>query len=339
MNDPYTEDHNYASEPPTPRPPLMLGFGFLPRLQHPSWTEFVILYLKRCPKYYLKTAILLAAGLTLPIVNYAILIAFYKSNAQHHTFTGLFDIFMMFGPTLIGMLICTVVCLMTLFWGLASILVALTATCRSFLIIDPQHFRQDPAALDRAIDTAQDEGANLFRHRKAYLATVWLMYSVFMLLPSFVMCASGAMVLLGMPQIGAYTMLPTRIDLPLETMLGSAIALGVSIIVLSNYALILMPYSAITEHGGVKAAAKALLLSLKILPAISIYSVIFFVISSFLSSPIDLLLLYNQEIANSTIAQVLCLLLKAIWHVAFFVYLAPMSLLIPCEMIRGNTDN
>ncbi len=255
MND-LLDDHEQNVNPYC-KPPLMMGFGFLPRLRKPGWIELAILYVKRCPKYFLKPGILLALALSLPVISLLALKYTLTGITGHGVFKTGPDIFLTFVPGLVMQLVCLVGALVCLLWGLAKMLVALTATCRSFLIIDSQHFAQEIGALERAIATAQDEGVEKFRKQKAFLATTWLMYSLLMTIPTGVMFVSCGTVMLGMPAMGEYTMLPTHLDVPQEMMMGSVIALSVSIIVLSNYALILMPYSSLSERSAPAGAIRA----------------------------------------------------------------------------------
>lgn len=339
MNDLNTEERDsQPEESKQPSPPLAMGFGFLSGLKHSGFNKLAMLFLKHCPKYFLKPAILLALAATAPHIEIIALKSFVNSMSNHGVFTTSGDIFMTFGPTVIGLLVLSIVALGSVFWGLGSLLVALTATCRTFLTVASQYAGQETLALEQMIKTTQDEGMQLFRHKKSFLATIWLAYTALMIIPTIVMLASSSVLMLGMPQLGGYTMLPMRMEVPSGLMIASSVALGVSIVVLSNLALILLPVSSLTKRSANGAVAHGLLLNLKTLPAISIYSVILFVLSSLFSSPIDFLLIYNQELITGPIASIFFLILKAAWHIVFFIYLVPISTLLPCEMLRGHIE-
>ncbi len=335
MNDSQTEEPNSRSDNQQ-HPPLTMGFGFLPRLAEPGWGTLALLILKSCPKYYLKPAILLAFAFTAPYVEFWVLNLFIQSMSTHGTFNTGGSILLTFAPPLIFLLILSVGAFASIVWGLGTLLISLTATCRTILQVDTK----DVASIQSKAASAQEEGIQIFRNKKGYLAKVWLLYSLLMLIPTAVMVITSWIVTLGLPQVGNYTMLPmpVQLNIPMEMMVGSAIALGASIIVLTNYALILLPFSAGTQRPASKAALGGFLTTLKTLPAISIYSVIFFVLSSLFFSPVDLLLIYNQQLITGPAATGFFLFLKFVWHVLNLVYFVPISILIPCEMIRGNVD-
>lgn len=335
MNDSQTEEPNIRSDN-QPHPPLMMGFGFLPRLAEPGWRTLALVLLKSCPKYYLKPAVLLAFAFTAPYVEFWVLNLFVQSMSTHGTFNTGGSIFMMFGPPLIFLLILSVGAFVSIVWGLGTLLISLTATCRTILQVDTK----DVASLKSRTETVQEEGIQIFRSKKGFLAKVWLFYSLLMLIPSAVMVITSWIVTLGLPQVGNYTMLPMPVQLkiPMDMMVGSAIALGASVIILTNYALILLPFSAGSQRSASQAALGGFLATLKTLPAISIYSVIFFVLSSVFFSPVDLLLIYNQQLITGPAATGFFLFLKFVWHVLNLLYFVPISILIPCEMIRGNVD-
>lgn len=335
MIDSQTEEPNIQPDNKQ-HPPLKMGFGFLPRLFTPGWSKLAFQLVRRCPEYFLKPALLLAFALTAPYLEIWALNGFLTSMSDHRVFQTGGDILTTFGPIFLGLIALAIGAFVSIAWGLGALLIALTATCRTILLTDTQTL--DTTSIATAMKSAQEEGIQQFRSKKGFLAKVWLIYSVLMLLPTAIMVITSWILMLGMPQVGSYTMLPMHMNIPTEMMIGSAILLGVSITVLSNYALILFPFSAVSTNSAAKAALGGFIATLKTLPAISIYSIIFFVLSFILSSPVDLLLVFNQQLITGPLSTGLFLALKFFWHALFFVYLVPISILIPCEMIRGNIE-
>lgn len=320
---------------PTEKRGLLLGFGFIPRVLSPDWWRFVAFFLLHCPRYLLKPSMMLAIGLTLPYVGLDMAL---RPITQHGTYNGLMDVILTFAIPLILLLLGSIGSLVLATWGLAASLLAVTAMCRTFLTLKPELQNLEKSAVNAMLATSLDESMAYFKQRRSFLVVIWLMYSALMATPSVLLFVAGTIVLTGMPMIGTHPVIPLQFNFPPEIIIASAITVGVTLIVMSNYALILLPYSSKTEYKGTQASIHGFALALKTLPGITLYSALAFTISSFLCSPIDLLVIYNQDLATNDLARYFLFVLKAAWHILFFTYLLPLSLLIPCEMIRDNTD-
>jgi len=322
---------------PTGKRSLMMGFGFVPQLFRASFWRLLFASMYAFRKPLLKPAIMLSVGLTLPYIGLDLAYRFIALQ-QKVEFHGVGDILIRFGAPIIGLLIVSIGSVVGVVWGLAASLMALTALCRTFLSVAPDSAPKDKNELTTLLEQSRDSALTAFKTRKSYLVMVWLMYSIIMIVPTVIMFGSGAVVMLGMPQMGEYTMLAVQQNLPAPMFFGAAIALGISLLIMSNYALILLPYSAMTEKRSTQAAVGGLVLSLKTVIGLTFYSSIAFSLTSFLCSPVDILVVLNQSLANNDFVRYLLFSAKLIWHVIFFAVLLPLTVLIPCEIIRDNID-
>jgi hypothetical protein len=331
MNEPNIESINTPE-----KRNLMMGCGFLPRVMKPDWWRLCFQCILSFQPYLLKPAIMLAVGFTAPLVAYDLTVQLLKAHTG--PYMGLVDIFSTFGLPLLVYIGLTLGSLASVLWGLGASLIALTSLCRTVLQIAPESVPPEKARLKQLVEAHAIQNIDSFRKRKSFLVSVWLMYSVFMFIPTIVLLVSGTLMMIGMPKVGDLSFLPVQLTLPPELLLASAIVVGITTIAISNYTLVLMPYSARSELSGTRVAVKGFLLSWKVFFGITFYSALIFVLSSFLFAPVDLLVLFNLDLGTNVMMRYLLFTSKAIWHVVFFALLVPISVLLPCEMVRGNID-
>lgn len=313
-----------------------MGFGFLKRLNK-DWLCYAFAFLWQFKSNLLKPSAMLGIALTLPYIGFDVAM---RKIAGHGTYYGgPEEIIGTFGIGMVAMLTAYVISFIFLTWGLLSSLRLLTAMCCSFLEPLPEkELCSNKIELTKWIRDIQTGGITFFSTRKAFLATVWFMYSVFMTVPSFILFAAVVVVLLGLPVPNGYQALPVRINLPLPVVISSAIACGISAVIMTNYALILMPVSARSLTSGTVASRKALTLSFKVLPAITLYTLLTYQLSALLAAPVDALVIMQPTLAADTTVRYILFSAKALWHLLSFMFFVPFSLLIPCEMVRNNTD-
>ncbi len=314
-----------------------MGFGCLQRLKRVSWWCYATAFLWQFKKYLLKPSVMLALALTLPYVGLDV--ALGKIAGHGTVYGGPAEIIGTFGVGVIAMLIAYVAAFVLLTWGLLSSLRVLTAMCCSFLEPLPaDDFCSDKLQLKEWIAGIQAGGINFFSNRKSYLATVWLMYSIFMIIPSTILFATLVVLMLGVPVPSGTTPMPVQINLPLPIVIASSIACGISAVIMTNYALVLMPVSARAQTSGTVVSRKGLSLSLKVLPAITIYSILTYVLSTLIAAPVDALVIAQPSLASDVVVRYILFGAKALWHLISFMFFVPFSLLIPCEMVRNHTD-
>jgi hypothetical protein len=315
---------------------LMLGCGFLPRLRSAQWWKLCTGGVIELQKFLRKPAFALGFALTAPYV--ALDLTELVIRSHNGPFNGLADVLQTIAIPIIAYLILGLLSLAAMFWGLGACVLGTTALCKTILSIEPESVPNDVSVLKATLQKTLAEAVSDLKQRKSFFFSVWAMYLVLMAVPTLVMLISASVVMLGMPKLGDSSFALVHLNLPTGTMLLAAIALGLSIIAISNYTLVLMPYSSVSRLSGVRVALKGVLLSSKVFLGITIYSIIVFFLSNLLIAPIDLLALFNRELVTNAGMRYLLLTLKAIWHAFFFAVLMPVTMLIPCEMIRGNIE-
>ncbi len=280
---------------------------------------------------------MLALAMTLPYIGLDV--ALQKISKHGTYYGGASEILGTFGVALIAMLLTYVAAFVCLTWGLLSSLRLLTCLCCSFLEPLPSDaISEDKPQLNEWIAGVQAEAITYFRNRKSYLATVWLMYSIFMIVPSSILFAALFVLMLGVPVPAGAAPLPVQINLPPLMVTTMAVASGVSAVIMTNYAMILTPVSARAKESGSIVGRKALLLTIKVLPAITMYSLLTYLLSAAFAAPVDALVIANPTIASETVVRYVLFSVKALWHLVTFLFFVPFTLLIPCEMVRNYTD-
>ena len=315
---------------------LKLGCGFLPRLRSSQWWRLCAQSVMELQKYLCKPAVALGFAFTTPYVAYDLAVNIIRSHKD--AYSGLADVLQTIALPIIGYLLLGSLSLAAMVWGLGACVVGTTALCKTILTIEPEAIPDDITQLKACLQTTLAEAVSSLKQRKAFFFAVWAMYLVFVAVPTIIMLVSASVVMLGMPKIGDLSFAMVQLNVPTEIMLVAAIALGLSIIAISNYTLVLMPYSSMSRLSGTRVAAKGLLLSIKVILGITIYSTIVFFLSNLLIAPVDLFVLFNMDLGTNVGMRYLLFALKAIWHAFFFAVLMPVTMLIPCEMIRGNIE-
>lgn len=319
-----------------PNRDLRLGFGFLPRLRCAAWWNLGLQSVFELQKLIWKPALALGFAFTEPYIAFDQLLAALRSHSD--AYNGLPDLLQTLGPVFLGLIVFGLAALTAAFWGLGACVVGTTALCKTFLSICPDTASTDKAELKVEIQKTLTAAIAEFKQRKPFFFAVWAMYLLFIAVPSIIMLVSGCVVVVGMPKVGDISILPGQLSVPIEIMLAAGIALSLSIIIISNYTLILMPYSSMSKQPATRVATKGLLLSIKVFLGITIYSTIVFWLSNLLIAPVDLLMLFNTDLGTNVVVRYFFFLLKVVWHAFFFAVLVPITVLIPCEMVRGNIE-
>ena len=313
---------------------LLLGFGFLPRLRSSAWWTMSWQCVRELQKFVLKPAAALGFALTAPYIAFDIGYAVMRSHTG--AYNGLADTLSTIAVPILLHLVLGLASLAAACWGLGACVVGSTALCKTFLSIEAETISADPQGFKTTISAILAESVAEFKQRKAFLFSAWAMYLVFIAAPTMIMIVSTGVLIIGMPKIGDYSLMPIQLNVPPEIMIAAGIALTISLIAISNYTLILMPYTSISKLSGTKVAVSGLLLSMRVFAGITLYSIIVFLLSNILIAPVDLLVLFNGHLGNNVFMRYFLFTLKALWHALFFALLMPITMLIPCEMIRGN---
>lgn len=263
----------------------------------------------------------------------------HKIRSHTEAYNGLSDILISFGLPVLLYIGLSLLALAAVLWGFGALLFAMTAFCRTFLEFNPQNLPLANADLDKLIEHSKQRSLVNFKSRKSYLFAVWLTYSIIVFVPFVVMQVAGTVLALGMPAVNGLTMLPITMQIPQEMTIVAGIVFGITTIAISNYTLVLMPFSSISSDSGRHTAMQGFMLTLKVLPLISIYSTIVTLLSTVLFSPIDLVVIFNVDLGTNVWMRYLLFTLRIIGHTLFFAVLVPVTVLFPGEMVRGNRSS
>lgn len=312
-----------------------LGFGCVQRALKPQWLRLSTRCFKSFLSHFIKPSIALAFAFTIPLISYDLVM----HNIRSHTgaYNGLSDILISFGLPMLLYIGLSLLALAAVLWGFGALLFAMTVFCRTFLELNPQNLPLANADLDKLIDDSKQSSLVNIRSRKSFLFAVWLTYSIIVLVPFIVMQVAGTVLALGMPAVNGLTILPITTQIPQEMTTVAGIIFGITTIAISNYTLILMPLSSILPLSGRRVAVQGFMLTLKALPLISVYSAIVTLLSTVLFSPIDLVVIFNVDLGTNVWMRYLLFTLRIIGHTLFFAVLVPVTMLFPCEMVRGNS--
>ncbi|MDP3510478.1 MAG: hypothetical protein Q8T09_21090 [Candidatus Melainabacteria bacterium] len=232
-------------------------------------------------------------------------------------------------PTLIGsaagLIITGILLILSLFIGV----VRLSGFTRAFL--------RCPLNLEVPVTSVQiksylDEGLKSVRHHKGLLAKSWLVCSIIMVPLIFVWCACFCIVVgLNQDVVKAYNLGAEVISVRQ----GAMVTLVIIGIILSNYSITTLAVSSMLDRSVKETSIEALWLSFTTSPALSLVSLIAYLIVMATTTPYALMALFNPALQISTALTVTALTyISEIWQGVSGLIIVPVATAMLCEVVR-----
>ncbi len=291
-----------------------------------DWWRFAHAFVINARPHTMKPAVMFSLGVSLPIVCYDIVARLLTS---HPTYNGMGDVLAVIGPSALLIIGGSLGAAALVLIALAMDLIILTGLARAFLQLREQAGLNEATLDGAAVIAAQNEAVKHFYAKKAYILALWFIYTLFMTVPFVVWLV--CLVILAGPFMPPPFM---RIDLPPYIFIPVAITCGITTLLMTNYAVALMPCSAVSSRGATKAAVDGLVLSLKALPSVTLFSVLFIIFSSVVDNIIDIIVMRYPELATGDVPRYILILLKTFCSWILMFYILPFSVIVPCELLR-----
>ncbi|MBZ0187104.1 MAG: hypothetical protein K8F91_12730 [Candidatus Obscuribacterales bacterium] len=311
--------------------PTLNGSGFeaLRQLLDKSWWQHTFAFIWMFRRLTIKPAFLMAFSLiALRLQEFCIAKSMFKEGA----YNGMQDVLSHIGVAIFFLLGLGIPSLVAMVWSIALFVIVLTGFCRAFLAIEPGSLLQADQLDKDSVNLGQQEAVAFFKTRKTYLVLVWFFWSLIMLVPSAVF--GTAAIFFAATVAGV---LPLPLAVPPELQIGSLFVAIISGILISNYFLIAMPVSSQFQKTGRKVAVDSLMMSLKAVPALSIISSIVLILGSLATywTEIPVQLVNHGYLPPLNEYLYLALnLISAGWQGVSAIIIYPLSLAIPCELVR-----
>ena len=129
------------------------------------------------------------------------------------------------------------------------------------------------------------------------------------------------------------------VPMPIEMKIICALASLSLLIVMTNHFIVALPLSAVSKEGGQKVAFQSLVMALKTLPAVTVFTILLLLLSSIISIPELGLYFYNTTSTDPSnyVLQCVYRILSAVWHGALSMFIFPFSIALPCELLRNRS--
>ena len=232
-------------------------------------------------------------------------------------------------PTLIGtatgLIITGILLILSLFIGI----VRLTGFTRAFL--------RCPLDLEVPVTSTQiksylEEGLKSVRHHKGLLAKSWLVSSIIMVPLIFVWCACSFIVVGLSPEVvKAYNLGPEVV--PLRQ--GAMITMVIVGLIFSNYSITTLAVSSMLDRSVKETSIEALWLAITTSPALSLVSLIAYLVVMTTTTPYAVVALFNPALQISTVMTVTPVTyINEIWQGISGLIIIPVATAMLCEVVR-----
>ncbi len=277
----------------------------------------------------LKPAILVTLGEICSLISlYLSYFDLYQLSASGTAINGLGELGFIFLKAIVVMLLFGGAALVLTCWGAGLWFVTLTGFCRSFLTT----YETPPG--EEALLSDQKKAVDYILTKKMTLLITWIFYSLIMIIPMVVFAVSLFFVLVSIPNILPYPVPFTPL------MIGaSGFVCFVTLLILTNLGLLTMPLSAVSNLTGREIATGAFMMTFKTLPAITVCSVLAIVLSLVMSIPDIALISFNNidKTPSNYLMQALLRIVFALFHGAASIFILPLCLALPCELLRKGS--
>ena len=303
-----------------------MGFDALRLMGNSSWWKQAFQFIWAFKKHAFKPALLVASGEAAAVL--CLFLSFYdlfQRMATQQAINGMEDFMAIVLKMIVVVVVCGGASLILTCWGVAAWIIALTGFCRSYL--------SDTATLSKEeLLSYQKDCINYFRTKKIFLFIVWIVYSFIMLIPFTILTISSFFLYVSNPMLIGYP-----VPIPPAVLIGCSAIAFLSTIVLSNHFLIALPLSSISDKSGRFVAVDSFVMSVKALPAITVFSI--FASMLFVLYYLTEIGLIVHNVSSTEVSdyflQCIYRLGAAFWHGGLSIILFPLAMVLPCELLRS----
>ncbi len=291
--------------------PTGFGLDVVPTILRRVWWIKALSFIWLFRKQSFKPALLMVIGC---VIYFSSLFYFRLIFGSQTTINGMGEAIFKLGSCFIVLLGGAVGAFVFFTWSLGLWLAVLTGFSRAFLL-----YETDIGKESLTMAEFQESCVAYFKTRKSFLVTTWLVFSAISLIPFIWLLVITAVVYTSLPGAGVGFLFSR------EQVVFAVITGLIVLLFISNYTLMVFPVSSLSSKPARQVAIDSLVLSLRLFPVLSAVSFFSMVLNHLVGAPIALIL--EQPI--------LSLLLLAL-SILSTVIIVPLSLIVPCELIRNS---
>lgn len=303
------------------------GFNALGLAFNLQWWKNTFSFIWTFKKLALKPALFCTAGEICAVLSLYLSWSDLLNRSPSQPIPGN-EVMFIFLKMIIVMLIFGGAALILTTTGVGLWILTITGFCRSFLT------DYDGLELtEEALLKYQRECIDHFKTKKAYLFVVWIIYTIIMTIPLILFSVPAFFLYISIPKV-----IPYPIPLTMEMKAACSLVCAITGIIMTNHFLTALPLSAISNKGGQAVAIESLIMALKTLPTITIFSIFLTILCTLLYIPEYALFWYNTTSASPSnfVLQGIYQACSAIWHGAISIVLVPLAVALPCEILRNK---